>query len=665
MANKTADDVAEVGATFDNLTDSIQKAATQSNKLRTAFLQLSSAQTSKGQAWTVLSRLTSGTGFWRVQNRIRAISNFLKFQDKKQEEIAENENAAISRLSQQIKLKKDIGKATETLNNIMNGSADIDERSAFYQSEQFKYLEQMYGSQEAMVQMTERLGYATEQLSKTDLEMLNQRVNSHKTMLEKGLTFRELFMPLPKDTNELTKFNNLSQENQRKFIEYSDSVSKFSQLTKDITKSVKERDKFKQEVTDYETLANIGAAITDEEKDQLKTMKEKLKTQNKFIDGLKEEKDRVEKLGEERKKELDADNIKVKEVSTANLKTGGVDITGELVDSGPKAGLSTKLFGAISKKLDMIPGGNLIKGMGKGLKNFFKLDKDAKKQKLGELAKRIAKPLGMVLRGVLLYIPLILLLLMVLKESGWFDVIVDTVKGIVRYVYNIYVGFLEFIVTIGDLFGTIITFVGVLFNGKSGEAYAAFGEILVAFGAVLEALFMLIFVDILWGLIVDFIGGFAVSLWERYFESGFGTIGGIYSIAVDALIMIGVWRLAHMAYMAGGPLAGLAVGLMAFFAGDFVKNLFGNMLGLKGFADGGSVNRTGSYLVGERGPEIVTMQGGSYVTPNHQLGGSTTINVSVNGRIGASDQELNELANKLSSIINQKMQRTGSTGVFR
>mgnify|MGYP003644334567 CR=1 FL=1 len=664
MANKTADDVAEVGATFDNLTDSIQKAATQSNKLRTAFLQLSSAQTSKGQAWTVLSRLTSGTGFWRVQNRIRAISNFLKFQDRKQEEIAENENAAISRLSQQIKLKKDISKATETLNNIMNGTADIEEKTAFYQSEQFKYLEQIYGSQEAMVEMTERLGNATEQLSKTDTDMLNQRVKSHKIMLEKGLTFRELFMPLPKDTNELAKFNNLSQENQRKFIEYSDSVSKFAQTSKDITASVKERDKFKQEVTDYELLANIGAAITDEEKDQLKTMKEKLKTQNEFIDGLKEEMAAAEKIRESRKNELEADGIKVG-VKGSGRQGGGVDYSGELVDSGERAGLSTKLFGAISKKLDMIPGGNLIKGMGKGLKNFFKLDRDAKKQKLGELAKKIAKPLGMVLRGVLLYLPLILLLLMVLKESGWFDVIVDTVKGIVRYVYNIYVGFLEFIVTIGDLFGTIIAFVGVLFNGKSGEAYAAFYDILVAFGNVLLALGELILIDLIWGLVIDALGGLFVSLWERYFESGFSLFGSIYSIVADALIMMGIWKVAHLAYMAFGPLGGLAAGLAAFFLGDMFKDFLGGLFKMKGFADGGPVNRTGSYLVGERGPEIVTMQGGSYVTPNHQLGGSTTINVSVNGRIGASDQELNELANKLSSIINQKMQRTGSTGVFR
>jgi len=660
MANKTADDVAEVGATFDGLTESIQKAATQSNKLRTAFLQLSSAKTSKGQAWTVLSRLTSGTGFWRVQNRIRAISNFLNFQDKKQEEIAENENAAISRLSQQIKLKKDISKATETLEKVMTGTANIEERTAFYQSEQFRYLEQMYGSQEAMVEMTERLSYATEQLSKTDKDMLNQRVKSHKSMLEKGLTFRELFMPLPKDTNELSKFNNLSDENQRKFIEYSDSVAKFTKLSEDITKSVKERDKFKIEIEDFERTNTVMGQIGDEEKDQLKTMKEKLKTQDEYIDSLKEEKDIAEELGEKRKKELEADNIKVAVKGKPRKKGGGVDYTGELVDSGPKRGLGTKLMESISKKLDLIPGGNLIKGFGKGMSKFFK--SNDKMGDMRKLFKKIARPLGMVLRGFLIYLPLVLLALYGLKQTGWFEIIVQTVKGIGRYIYDIYVGILEFAISIGDLFGTIIAFIGTLFNGESGEAWKAFKDILYAFGDVLYAFFELLIFDLIIGLFVDALGGLATSLFERYFGEGKTILSGLYGIILDAIIMFGVWKLAHFAYMALGPVGGLVGGLVAFFGGNYIKDLIG---GLLGFADGGTVPKTGSYLVGERGPEIVTMQGGSYVTPNHHLGGSTTINVTVNGRVGASDQELNELANKLSSIINQKMQRTSSTGVFR
>lgn len=54
--------------------------------------------------------------------------------------------------------------------------------------------------------------------------------------------------------------------------------------------------------------------------------------------------------------------------------------------------------------------------------------------------------------------------------------------------------------------------------------------------------------------------------------------------------------------------------------GGAIGSLPGKALDLLGVrAEGGPIYRTGSYLVGERGPEIVTLPGGSYVTPNHQL----------------------------------------------
>jgi hypothetical protein len=43
-------------------------------------------------------------------------------------------------------------------------------------------------------------------------------------------------------------------------------------------------------------------------------------------------------------------------------------------------------------------------------------------------------------------------------------------------------------------------------------------------------------------------------------------------------------------------------------------------------AAGGPVTSGATYLVGERGPELLTMGSGSgHITPNHQLGGSQAI----------------------------------------
>ena len=48
-------------------------------------------------------------------------------------------------------------------------------------------------------------------------------------------------------------------------------------------------------------------------------------------------------------------------------------------------------------------------------------------------------------------------------------------------------------------------------------------------------------------------------------------------------------------------------------------------------ANGGPVMGGGSYLVGERGPELFTPSSSGNITPNHAMGGGSTITVNVNG----------------------------------
>ena len=75
-------------------------------------------------------------------------------------------------------------------------------------------------------------------------------------------------------------------------------------------------------------------------------------------------------------------------------------------------------------------------------------------------------------------------------------------------------------------------------------------------------------------------------------------------------------------------------------------------------------------LVGEKGPELVKLPAGSRVFSNKDSrnmvsGGGTTnhITVQVTGRVGASDQEIKDIARKVSREIGLQMNRTGSTAV--
>ena len=87
---------------------------------------------------------------------------------------------------------------------------------------------------------------------------------------------------------------------------------------------------------------------------------------------------------------------------------------------------------------------------------------------------------------------------------------------------------------------------------------------------------------------------------------------------------------AHAAIIRGLGYANIA--LMGAIAGvDIAQNINGAR------AMGGDVQAGNSYLVGERGAEIITMGGNGHVTPNHKLGGDTKVTI-VNQTTGKIDK---------------------------
>lgn len=93
-------------------------------------------------------------------------------------------------------------------------------------------------------------------------------------------------------------------------------------------------------------------------------------------------------------------------------------------------------------------------------------------------------------------------------------------------------------------------------------------------------------------------------------------------------------------------------------------------LGGEGMAKGG-IAKGGMTLVGEEGPELVNLNKGSRVYSNTDTksmlsnGGTTNITVNVQGRIGASDGELRQIAEKVGRMINKEINRTTSSSTTR
>ena len=109
-----------------------------------------------------------------------------------------------------------------------------------------------------------------------------------------------------------------------------------------------------------------------------------------------------------------------------------------------------------------------------------------------------------------------------------------------------------------------------------------------------------------------------------------------------------------MGFFFGGP-PGAVLGAKA---GGIVGGLASAM------ETGGVTHKAGNYLVGEKGPEIISLPGNTKVhnnkDSNRMLGNN--INVTVQGRVGASDQELNDIARKIGQKVSLEMNRYSNSG---
>ena len=161
------------------------------------------------------------------------------------------------------------------------------------------------------------------------------------------------------------------------------------------------------------------------------------------------------------------------------------------------------------------------------------------------------------------------------------------------------------------------------------------------------------------------IGGAFTGDFKKIFDGAMLVLEGILlsvvgSITLAFTLTIG---LAVAAIVATGAKIVKQIRKLPLMGGNKKSNAraLSNETSVDSFASGG--NSSGGWaLVGERGAELVKLPTGSRVFNNQQsrgMGGNT-INVHVNGRVGASDTEIRDIANKVAREINLKMNRTAT-----
>jgi hypothetical protein len=100
---------------------------------------------------------------------------------------------------------------------------------------------------------------------------------------------------------------------------------------------------------------------------------------------------------------------------------------------------------------------------------------------------------------------------------------------------------------------------------------------------------------------------------------------------------------------------------------NFITGEFGKLKDAINPFHMGGISKGGMSMVGERGPELINLPRGTRIhsndTTKSMMGGSVTNNISVNvnGRLGASDSELRDIAKKIGRMVSTEINRTTSS----
>ena len=160
-------------------------------------------------------------------------------------------------------------------------------------------------------------------------------------------------------------------------------------------------------------------------------------------------------------------------------------------------------------------------------------------------------------------------------------------------------------------------------------------------------------------LIIGVLIGFVTGVWEGvkgYLasaeERGINGLTALLNL-VTAVIAI----VAAIGFIASGLWIPAAAVLLAGAIAAAIQQVV-----LGGLQTGGTATARGMYLVGERGPELVGLPANSRVYNNREsmsmTGATNNITVNVQGRVGASDAELRDIAQRIGRMVNMEVNRS-------
>ena len=410
---------------------------------------------------------------------------------------------------------------------------------------------------------------------------------------------------------------------------------------------------------------------------QGKQMQKLLDKRNKLVAKELDKEELLTKASEVRKAKV---ALKMaKDVLKANRRIGKFD-AGEVADVEKKKKELEAARGALKEKR-----GGFRQGFGsieqpKLIKYFTdswekresikeNLAKIRDKLTLGAMSK-LGKVAGLALKYSIMFVLFLMgafvifsIIRKILESAEAMDVVMETISNVMSSVFMVVEGFmLIFSAFFGS--GTIGERFMMLLEGLAN----VFGGIFGGLGAILLGVGKLLFGKLIEGIIglyntakdwaIQTIGmpliQYITNIIAKFEEFKTYIIGKAIEFATFIADVI--------AFIGGLPeLLGKVVGSLGTMIYDTIK---GDGIPFVPFFANGGVSAGGLAVVGEKGPELVNLPKGARVHSNAEskkMAGGNTIHIHVNGRLGASDSELRDIAKKVGRMVSAEINRSTSS----
>jgi len=610
------------------LQDLMESTQTVSDSLLKSFKEFATAGSSS-TLWSAVSRFSSGIfpGFWSLQNKVRAVAVYMQYVEKKQKEQIKKESEIAKTINAQAEARS---KAAKTLQVLNSNNISAMEYTNLLEDDYFKSLVARLGKEEALTQYKKVFNKQMRESLAMEVKLAKQvKENIEGNILHKQ-AYKDVGLANRDNLTQLIYFTEQQAEKEERLNELMEERKGIFKDTRPLTKAGTPDKRFKN------TAPQTPEELSDSERELYDSMTKAIEELTTALEGDKAASEFISRRTGISINQPTGGVIKGKSATSVDIQEGEEDQEKE-----EQEGVGALLKSGFIKKFN---------GIHKVTKAIFVTLAMMKKNNIMKSIRAFLRPAIAVMASLFMWITIAGLLVFSLiqsgimgkiielyewfKESEWLETLVESVMTIWEGISEFFTGMFDFIYGLfsGDLDKVI--------EGLTGIFTGAFKMVmgLVDFG-----------INLLLGWLYDLFPG----LFDWWNETAKPFLDK-FDIDGDKLVYLIKSLLAITAayYIAGGGYTGAAaaaaVGIGAYMA----------------YAGGGRVNQDGFALVGEAGPEIISLPKNSVVTPRVQSKGmiGNNITVNVNGRVGASDAELNEIARKIGQKINREMNKYGSSG---